>query len=146
MPDTAIPPCEALPAADGPAPAAALSAGIVRRGHNPWWGKDQKNPPPAGPQPDDAAKTAIPPSLGRANLARARTMLDREDPAAPKPAPKTASEPAGARARLRPPPGADISPGLLERLPTQMLIDVAVFATVFTVSCGLMLYLSLYAF
>lgn len=146
MPDTCTSPCEALPASDGPAPAAALSAGIVRRGHNPWWGKDQKKPAPAKSRPEDAAESATPPSLPRANPARARTMLDREDPLSQNPVPKTVSEPSGARTRLRPPPGADTDTGFLERLPVQMLIDVAVFATVFTVSCGLMLYLSLYAF
>ncbi len=146
MPDTSAPPCEALPAGDGPAPAATLSAGMVRRGHNPWWGKDQKNPAPAKPRPEGETKPEPPPPAARGNFVRARTLLNREDTPAQNPAPKTDPALPGVRTRLRPPPDANANTGLFERLPVQMLTDFAVFAAVFTVSCGLMLYLSLYAF
>jgi hypothetical protein len=139
MPDTYAAPCEALPTADGPAPAAALSAGIVRRGHNPWWDKDQKTPAPANPKAEDAAKIDPVLDATRRKLTRARIMLDREDSPAQGPA-----APSIVRAHL--PPRPDTGPGLFERLPMQMLADAAVFVAVFTVSCGLMLYLSPYAF
>jgi len=139
MPQTIIPSREAIADTDGPAPAATFSAGMVRRGHNPWWGKDQK-PAPARTSGEAEAQLSAPALIsGRDRVMGARTLLDRDTP------PPVPTE---RRSRLRAmtPPQADSGAGLFEHLPVEMLKDVAIFIAVFTVSCALMLTLSVYAF
>lgn len=141
---------------DGASPAAALNAGLVRRGHNPWRGKDQT---PAAAAEGSAAKTPAetPPARPASPTnrgTRARELLDRVEPGAPRPEPEPPSTAATLRARLRPNADGgtdrrirdDDGPTLLDRLPEGVLKDAAIFAAVFIVSCALMLYLSLRAF
>ena len=139
MPQTIIPSREAVADTGDPAPAATLSAGMVRRGHNPWWGKDQK-PAPARTGGEAEAQLSAPALIsGRDRVTRARTLLDRDTPP---PAPTERRSRLRATAEIE----AGNGHGLLEHLPVEMLKDVAIFIAVFTVSCALMLTLSVYAF
>jgi len=101
--------------------------------------KDQK-PAPARTSGEAEAQLSAPALIsGRDRVMGARTLLDRDTP------PPVPTE---RRSRLRAmtPPQADSGAGLFEHLPVEMLKDVAIFIAVFTVSCALMLTLSVYAF
>lgn len=142
----------AAPESDGAAPAAALNAAMVKRGRNPWWGKDQNQPRAEKTDPARAGAGRRPPSPGVPTNARARMLLDKADRKVPAAAPEAPGHAASLRARLRPGPDdasqsittfEEHGPPLLDRFPEGLLRDIGLFAAVFVIGCALMLYLSL---
>jgi hypothetical protein len=125
---------------EGPPPAASLTATMVRRGGNPWWGKDQpKATTPAGT--DKTVPWQPPRPL------RARALLEREErlEAAESSSIDTDMHEPEGRAPLRAALAATAErdgDSLFENLPTGLLRDIGIFIAVFAVSCAAMLYLS----
>ncbi len=97
--------------------AAALTADLVKRGRNPWWGKDQATRETA-PR-DNAAHEAERPPVQTMGVRSAAAGLRRV----------RAGE-------------ASARPSLFARIDGTLWRDVLVFLAVFSLSCAAMLYLS----
>ena len=134
---------------DGPPPAASLSAAMVRRGNNPWWGKDQPKPAPVAKAKSAAPAGADAPAWHPPRPLRARALLAREERQENKEnaeaIPDGAIAAAGPRAAPRGGFAAapqDDAGSFLENMPPGLLRDIGIFLAVFSLSFAVILYLS----
>jgi hypothetical protein len=113
-------------------PPAALTASMVRRGRDPWWGEDQNST--LRPGYDDAA----------ARLARTRAIFERKDRV-----PDEDVLDLGMSAIITTEADSDDASAPLEpyvrteRRSSTIMRDVAIFLTVLMTSCVVTLYVSL---
>lgn len=124
LPEDARPGARRPRASEGEASeAASLTADMIRRGRNPWWGKDQA-PNDAVPKDDLPSRTATAPEAatphGGAEALRQGLRRVRLDDPAERPSP-------------------------FLRLDASLRRDLLIFLAVFSVSCAAMLYLSFHA-
>lgn len=118
LPEDVAPGARPARVAEGDAgEAAALTADLIKRGRNPWWGKDQ---------------------AARAPAPRDHAVHDGEQAPAPSMTLRSAS--AGLR-RVR---AGDVArrPSPFARVDGTLWRDALVFLAVFSLSCAAMLYLS----